>query len=1049
MADKFRTTFTIPVTLAAGEQPTNTKLNSISTQSRNGLALLERAIGDLWNQSGDAASSAYPNRIVNLARAMGDQALITSKIPLPDFTGTTSVRVRQPIANFLGKSEILLDFKPTVDSTLRSSVDALRYTASLTYDASEVTTPTTDSQWAVDTAKGRIKLGAALHTTQPVSYGAPPHTAQPVSYIEYNVAAADFAAATDSLDSSSFSMIPNQSQTDWKGLKICQIAANQYNIVLPFRRPDSAPAGLSKLPLNTNNSAETGSPSTIYYWGPAASGYVQNATISSNKFYRYTLPQVVLGMFTSPVAGTTIPSGSLYLWDTVTNTIVEGVTFKVPSVTPTLVGVASQQPFILQVDGVSLDQVFNGPNGNFTSSMTTDVPADYMSRFAIICVGQSLASAVSLLKKDLTEGDAAVGPRKRPSHRDLTETQPAAGARHSMNVPPSFVDGDDHSHLLSRLGSADTATTSAHRDRFNNGILGDLLLLSSDSASNYQNQSAHSRKLYFGSKASTAPRLGTLVTAQSAGPAYGNITTSLFLENAGLLVSNGLIGGNNLHLLLDGNRNIAVFDDANGLSGVYWGQRILLNATTQVLTNFTGSVNSSRYIDINTASANKVTWKGAVLDLSAVASDTNAVVVGSTNTSTHLRLANNQLHFGASVDNDTLKYNDTHKTFTFRVDGTNDTTNLTAAIVVAGVFRTASNSIQFGGNSTTSSNNTLSYLSNVFTFQAGGVTNNSIAEAGRLRATANEIYFGTGTTEKISFGSNLFSFTGDILAGTITGSIVEGTTFRFANETDATIVYDTSKDHVVNKFNGDSFDGVFQSGTIRTELIKPNHAVADIRKYIRDIVIDLGSATFKSDDHGINNWYSVGSYDHDIAPLTGENYYAVVDLTPYLGYNPRFYQIDFVWNDLYAGTGQITEVWFQDNDGSDLWIPTSVLDFSNKGNADSSSLPEGSGSFATYSKAYLRTNTSNTTQGNTYTYRIASYDGAYFSFYHNNGDDPIYRDLKHSADRQIFLVFQTQEEDGGPAQPMMAGRYLRIVVGYESLNDMLSIMESAAYPSFL
>lgn len=737
MADKFRTTFTIPVTFAAGEQPTNTKLNSVSTQSRNGLALLERAIGDLWNQGGDATSSAYPNRIVNIARALGDQALLTSKIPLPNFTGTTSVRIRQPIANFLGKSEILLDFKPTVDSTLRASVDGLRYTASLTYAASEVTTPTADDQWAVDAAKGRIKLGAALHSSQPVTY------------IEYNVAAADFAGSTDSLNASSFSMVPNQTQTDWKGLKICQIAANQYNIVLPFRRPDASPAGLSKLPLNSNNSAEVGSPSVIRYWGPAASGYSFNATISSNKFYRYTLPQVVLGMFTSPVAGTVIPSGSLYLWDTVTNTIVEGVTFKVPSITPTLGGVTGQQPFILQVDGASLDQVFNGPNGNFTSSMTTDVPADYMSRFALICVGQSLADAVSQLRKDLTEGDASVGPRKRPSHRDLAETQPAVSARHAVNIPPSFVDGDDHPHLLSRLGSADTATTTAHRDRFNNGILGDLLLLSSGSASNYQNQSSHSNKLYFGSKAASAPRLGTLVNAQSAGPAYGNITTSLLLENAGLLVSNGLIGGNDLHLLLDSNRNIAVFDDANELSGVYWGQRLLLNATTQLLTNFTGSVNSTRYIDVNGSSSNLITWKGGILNLSAVAADTNPVVVGSTNSSTHLRLANNQLHFGSAADNDTIKYNDTAKTFTARVDGNNDTTNLTASIIVAGSFRAANNAIQFGGNSTTAPDDTLVFddSANTFTFSADGATDSATVVGGILKATARQLKFGPGAND--------------------------------------------------------------------------------------------------------------------------------------------------------------------------------------------------------------------------------------------------------------------------------------------------------------
>lgn len=666
MADKFRNTFVIPISFADGEQPTGTKLNAVSSQARNGLAVLERAIGDLWNQSGDATASAFPNRIVNLARTLGDQAKLSSEIPLPDFTGTTSVRIRQPIANFLGKSEILLDFKPTVDATLRASVDALRYTASLTYASTETATPLTDDQWAVDTSTAKIKLGAALYSTQPVAY------------IEYNVAAADFALSTDAVNSSSFSMIPAQTQGDWRGLKICQIAANQYHIVLPFRRPDTSPTGLSKLPLSANNSVETGSPTTVRYWGPVASGYSFNSTISSNRFYRHSLPQLAQSLFVTPVAGTAIPTGVLYLWDTTTNTIIEGVTFRVPSVAPTLGGVTGQQPFILQAEGVTLDQVFNGSNGNFTSSMTTDVPADYMSRFALICVGQSIADTVDKLKQELTEGNRAVGPGRRLSHGDLSNTQPAYNATNwTRNVPASFVSGDDHPHLLSRLGSSPSGTTSAHRDRYNNGILGDLLILSSDSADNYQNINDVTRYIYFGGHGTQYPRINGSIGFTT----INGVTNTINLGQAHLQIPDSDVMLFRIASMRATNYGLALSNSQFGnVDGTVWGARALFNGTTQNLGVFTGSVNSTRYIDIDARTSNNIICYGGDLYLTSSTSIHDVVIGSPTNFNTHLRLSNNRLDFGGTRNQDTITRNGNN--FEFRTSST-----MTSSVVRAGTIQ--------------------------------------------------------------------------------------------------------------------------------------------------------------------------------------------------------------------------------------------------------------------------------------------------------------------------------------------------------------------------
>ena len=87
MADKFRRTFPISISFVDGEQPTAAKLNAVSGQARNGLSLVERAIGDIWNQSGDPATSpsgditANALHIPNIARALGDLALLNPRIP--------------------------------------------------------------------------------------------------------------------------------------------------------------------------------------------------------------------------------------------------------------------------------------------------------------------------------------------------------------------------------------------------------------------------------------------------------------------------------------------------------------------------------------------------------------------------------------------------------------------------------------------------------------------------------------------------------------------------------------------------------------------------------------------------------------------------------------------------------------------------------------------------------------------------------------------------------------------------------------------------------
>jgi hypothetical protein len=722
MADKFRTVFTIPVTLAPGEQPTHTKLNSISAQSRNGLAILERAVGDLWNQSGDSVTSSFPNRIVNIARAMGDQSLLDARLPLPNFTGTSSVRIRELIDPSAGKSEITLSFLPVNDATLASSVQALKNSGSSFYTGSSVARSSliSDTVWHVDTTSGKIYLGRALHLTLNAGL-----------YIEYNVAAADFPS--DAATSSSFSIIPHQSQLDWKGLKISSISAGKYFLTLPFRRPEISPSGLGKIPTDAGNSASVGSPSVIRYWGPPTSGYSFTSGVSDTVFYRYSLPQPVLEMFNTPVAGTLIPSGTIYLWDTTSNTIIEGVTLKIPESPMTLF--SSQVPWVIQAEGSTLDALFSG----YTSSSSSEADTDYKSRFAVICVGSSLAEAVNELRTELAEGNAGLGFRRRPSHKDLTDTQPKRDAnRHPTNFPTTFLDGDDHPHLLSRLGSKASASSSLQRDRYNNGILGDLLILSTGSSGNYQDLTSNSNSIYFGSHSSVSPRVYSspqlLVTAPS-GPARN----ALVVESASLNVYDIIAfdkNGSALRYVVD---SLAVIDTSDRARGEVFAGRLALNATTQSLSTFTGTVNSTRYIDINANLSNSFSFKGGDLTLVGTAADTSAVVVGgASNANTYLRLYNNRLDFGTVANDDSIVFDDSTNTFSLRADHVaNPTTSVDDARLAVGTLRATTSTVEFGGTASVGPDDNIVFddFSNTFYFNAENLDTNSKIVAGTITAS--------------------------------------------------------------------------------------------------------------------------------------------------------------------------------------------------------------------------------------------------------------------------------------------------------------------------
>jgi len=76
MSDKLKELTPINITFEDGESPTSNKIESSFDQVANAMNVIERAIGDVWNQSSETGGplDSDPNHIANIARAIGSMS---------------------------------------------------------------------------------------------------------------------------------------------------------------------------------------------------------------------------------------------------------------------------------------------------------------------------------------------------------------------------------------------------------------------------------------------------------------------------------------------------------------------------------------------------------------------------------------------------------------------------------------------------------------------------------------------------------------------------------------------------------------------------------------------------------------------------------------------------------------------------------------------------------------------------------------------------------------------------------------------------------------
>ncbi len=686
MTDKLRSTFPIAVTVGEGQQPTAVTINAISTQAKNGLGIVEKAVGDIWGQSGDALLATYPTQVANIARVLGRQYLGNAHFPKPDLDGGDVLVITQDIASQVGQPELVLHFKPAAgDGTLVTSLAA--GTANYTSPVAR-TSVDSDIEYFVDTSNAKIFLGSPWPADAPTT-------------ISYGVNQADLPS--DNAGTGGFNVIPDPrtSTSDWKGLKFYKVSANKYLLFLPPRRPTSL-AGEGNLPDVSGNEATD--EITLKYYFPSkaafeALGSGVRTSMSKMHEYRYMLPEEIRGrLLDSSATGEQLPDNFLYLWDNDTNSIVQGVTFRVPEAGPTVYGgtVTPRARWVIQVTGANLDALLDSYD---VADISLDDPDDYVSRFSLVTVGQSLAKSVDGLKTEALSHSHAAGQGSRILHSSLSVLHPDGSTNTSLfhlggsSVLPklgtTFFNGDDHGLYLARTGSGIGNT----RDRYNNGMLGDLLMLSTGSTSNYQNITSDSRKVRFGSV--SGPSIGYTTSGVAALDlsATGTDHVSIGKAAAGshlFLANNKIRWGATTHELIrstdefqflksSATTNTVVragvlkADDGevgldNGAAGA--GTRIRKLSDGVVSVNTTAGGLGAVWLDTlvladSLIDSGNITWTASDTFLFSAPIEVTGDVIASNN----LVTGNNTVVFGTSTNNDTLVYNNGSSTYEFYANG--------------------------------------------------------------------------------------------------------------------------------------------------------------------------------------------------------------------------------------------------------------------------------------------------------------------------------------------------------------------------------------------
>jgi len=461
MADKLRKLYQLPISFQDGELPNAKKFTALSSQPYAAFAAVELAIGDLWNQSGDAVlidSSVTENALYlpQLARVIGKGSFMGPRVPYL----SAIQNYYNYCGNATGKFEILLDFPPEVGSAWRRSLNGGDSWSSVTPETS-LGDVSASGDFYVDTDTGWLFSYDALGAS--------------VIYQFKPVVSGDIPGERE------YPVIPHLN-TDtsyaFKSVKIEYVNGSDgsagYYISLPPRGPLSSGARYAgrdmqdgiTAPVHTDNIAADGNSGDRLLFQDDSVVAATAATYRTH--YRYRLPAAITDNWS---AGATLPEGMVYLFDPATGTIIEGLTLTAP--TPTrkygfIAAGSGLDAYLASANGVA---VYPDANLQSSSELAALYPAGGLKVIQTGSASLAYTSALILNKamgKDT--GSTFWGPLT--SHAKITDNfDPLDVGNPKFN--PSTLDNDWHPQYLHRKG-----LNASARDEWMNGMLGDLFMMS-------------------------------------------------------------------------------------------------------------------------------------------------------------------------------------------------------------------------------------------------------------------------------------------------------------------------------------------------------------------------------------------------------------------------------------------------------------------------------------------------------------------------------------------------------------------------------------------
>ena len=552
MADKLRTTYPHKVTFVTGEQPSAAKLSAISSQTKAGLNIIEKAVGDIWGTGDSDAGGLHQT---NLGRVLGDAKYINPAL-YTLYNDEKFFYIENLSTKWIGKTTGYLSFRPAFNSAASGTnvysqvkfgkadgAASTKYTTAIGTGASASDITVGDTDFYINVLTGEFKAGSKIEAGD---------------YIGYWVDPAEWSQSKEGFD---LGVIPDP-RTANSSLTIETTTASgfDYKFSIPNREPHIAPTNTNtfgtelpdRIPVSCLFGTSNLNDASVYNAVPFASSETSRFwdSAGTTPFYKYNIPS-------KPATGAAFAEGDIYLWDITSNSAIEGLEF-----------------FVDATDEFQINIKDNAGRLAVAKAATSPTHS-----FCLITHGSSLAKTIWTLSNALVNHThtGAQYNEANLDHATFLNLYPTED-HSSVAWMASTEEADDHIHYLHREGSKDS-----FRDQNKGALLGDLIVSENAAVGDsYLGDLAarDSYKIYFGENTASNPSIrgsaNKILNIDASVVTDGYTESHYFSARTGTSITDGYT----FDQLVSGGGN-----PDPSLLGIQWSGALYLNAPADIVLN--------------------------------------------------------------------------------------------------------------------------------------------------------------------------------------------------------------------------------------------------------------------------------------------------------------------------------------------------------------------------------------------------------------------------------------------------------------------------------